>query len=151
LAELLFNAIEAKAGCPGGNAVPEWAREREILKLRQARQAKVCTLNEFRQYLGLKCAFDVCPHLRPRLNVPFAALQSFEEWNPKLADSASKVYGSIDELELYVRLKLLSHDSLTNISKPGLLCEGSNYDSKPGLLCEGSNNRHGFGFGYTMV
>lgn len=56
MAELLFNAIEAKAGFPG-EAVPDWAREGEIQKLKQARLAKVCTLNEFRQRLGLKRAF----------------------------------------------------------------------------------------------
>ena len=49
---------------------------------------------------------DVCPHLSPRLNLPFAALQSFEEWNPELADRAREVYDNIDELELYV---ILSH------------------------------------------
>ena len=57
MAELLFDAIEEKAGCPGGKTVPDWAREAEILKLRQARQAKVCTLNEFRKHLGLKRPF----------------------------------------------------------------------------------------------
>ncbi|KAF8687851.1 hypothetical protein AX14_003638 [Amanita brunnescens Koide BX004] len=58
LAELLFHAIEAKAGSPGGRAVPDWAREESILKLRQARQANVCTLNKFRQHLGLKRVFN---------------------------------------------------------------------------------------------
>ena len=47
---------------------------------------------------------DVCPHLCPRLNVPFIALQSFEKWNPELADIAREVYDNIHELELYVRL-----------------------------------------------
>ena len=47
---------------------------------------------------------NVCRHLRPRLNVPFIALQSFEEWNPELADRAREVYDNIHELELYVRL-----------------------------------------------
>ena len=57
LAELLFHAVETKAGSPGGRAVLDWAREESILKLRQARQANVCTLNEFRQHLGLKRVF----------------------------------------------------------------------------------------------
>jgi linoleate 10R-lipoxygenase len=57
LAELLFNAIEEKAGSPGGRRVPGWAREHEIQKLKHARQANVCTLNEYRQLLGLKRAF----------------------------------------------------------------------------------------------
>ena len=104
MAELLFNAIEAKAGCPGGNAVPEWAREREILKLKQARHAKVCTLNEFRQHLGLKRAFA---SILSSLLVPTSllkALQSFEEWNPELASTAHDIYDDINQLELYVRL-----------------------------------------------
>jgi hypothetical protein len=57
LVELLFDAIEAEAGYPGGRAVPNWARDENILKLRQAREANVCTLNQFRQHLGLKRAF----------------------------------------------------------------------------------------------
>jgi hypothetical protein len=57
LAELLLNATEVKAGSPGGGAAPDWAREQEILKLQKARRANVCTLNEFRRYLGLKRAF----------------------------------------------------------------------------------------------
>ncbi|KAF8708899.1 hypothetical protein AX14_013538 [Amanita brunnescens Koide BX004] len=103
LAELLFDAIEVKAGYPGGRTVPDWALEENVLKLRQARQANVCTLNEFRQHLGLK------------------PLQSFEEWNPELANTAGDLYDDINNLELY-----------------------------PGLLCESSDGS-GFGFGYTMT
>ncbi|KAF8325513.1 hypothetical protein F5887DRAFT_1085399 [Amanita rubescens] len=83
LADLLFNAAETMAGSPGAKAVPEWAREQEILKLKQARQANVCTLNEFRQYLGLE------------------PLKSFEEWNSELAGTARDLYGDVDKLELY--------------------------------------------------
>ena len=102
MAELLFDAIEAEAGCPGGKAVPDWAGEQEILKLEQARQADVCTLNEFRQHLGLKRAL-IHALLFPHLNVPFIALQSFEEWNPKLANIARDVFDDINMLELYVK------------------------------------------------
>ena len=102
LAELLFDAVEANAGCPGGRAVPGWARGREILKLKQARQANVCTLNEFRQHLGLKRAL-IHALLFPHLNVPFIALQSFEEWNPKLANIARDLFNDINMLELYVK------------------------------------------------
>jgi hypothetical protein len=56
LAELLVKATETKAGSPGGKAVPDWAREREIQKIKHAREANVCTLNEFRRHLGLKGA-----------------------------------------------------------------------------------------------
>ncbi|KAF8344879.1 heme peroxidase [Amanita rubescens] len=104
LADLLFNAIEEKAGSPGGRTAPDWAREQEIKKLEQARESNVCTLNEFRERLGLK------------------RLESFEEWNPDLANTARHLYdGNIDNLELY-----------------------------PGLICETSSGS-GFGFGYTMT
>ena len=65
LAELLFDAVETLAGSPGAKAVPEWAREQEILKLKRARQANVCTLNEFRQYLGLERVFTIICRSRP--------------------------------------------------------------------------------------
>ena len=57
LAELLYNAIEEKTGTLGGAAVPHLAREHEIVKMKKARQANVCTFNEFRQHLGLKRMF----------------------------------------------------------------------------------------------
>lgn len=102
LAELLLNATEVKAGFPCGGAVPDWAREQEILKLKQARGANVCTLNEFRQYLGLKRAFWSI-FFDPCLTVQFVALESFEQWNSKLVDIASKLYDDdINKLELYV-------------------------------------------------
>ncbi|KAF8335122.1 heme peroxidase [Amanita rubescens] len=84
LADILFNAIEKKAG---GRTAPDWAREQEIKKLEQARESNVCTLNEFRERLGLK------------------KLGSFEEWNPDLANTARYLYGNIDKLELYPGLK----------------------------------------------
>jgi linoleate 10R-lipoxygenase len=63
LADLLFNAIEDKAGSPGGKPIPNWAREHEIEKLKQARESNVCYLNEFRERLGLKRVFtSVFPH-----------------------------------------------------------------------------------------
>ena len=65
MAELLFDAVETLAGSPGAKAVPEWAREQEILKLKRARQANVCTLNEFRQYLGLERVFTIICRSRP--------------------------------------------------------------------------------------
>jgi hypothetical protein len=64
LADILFNAIEKKAG---GRTVPDWAREQEIKKLKQARESNVCTLNEFRERLGLKSAFAP-PHFSHSLS-----------------------------------------------------------------------------------
>ncbi|KAJ6512310.1 heme peroxidase [Mycena vulgaris] len=50
-----------------------------------ARQWSVCTMNEFRQFLGLR------------------RFQSFEEWNPdpEIASAAQRLYGHVDNLELY--------------------------------------------------
>ncbi|OBZ65176.1 Psi-producing oxygenase A [Grifola frondosa] len=48
-----------------------------------------CTMNEFRAFLGLK------------------QFETFEEWNsdPEIADTARKLYGHIDNLELYPGLQ----------------------------------------------
>ncbi|KAG8894697.1 hypothetical protein FRB99_001047 [Tulasnella sp. 403] len=61
----------------------------EMIGIEQARSWGVCTLNEFRQYLGLK-EYD-----------------SFEEWNPdpEIANAARALYGHIDNLELYVGMQ----------------------------------------------
>ena len=72
----------------------------------------------------------------PRLNIRSIALQSFEEWNPELANRARDMYGDINNLELYV-WTIFAQFSLTKVLKPGLLCECS----------DGS----GFRFGYTLV
>ncbi|SRR6266576_154510 len=101
LADLLFNAIEEKAGSPGGRSVPDWAREQEIKKLEQARETNVCTLNEFRERLGLKRA--LASAFSSFIVLSFTGLESFEEWNPDLANTARHLYdNNIDKLELYV-------------------------------------------------
>ena len=135
LAELLFDAIEEKAGCPGGKTVPDWAREAEILKLRQARQAKVCTLNEFRQYLGLRRAFTSAL-MSARLNVPYST-PVIRRMESGVSQCSTWYICWYQQTWIIRKIELLSYGSHTNISKPGLLCEGS--------------NGHGFGFGYTMV
>jgi len=57
--------------------------------IEQNRRWGVCSLNDFRKYLGLK---------------PYT---SFREWNPdpEIADCAEKLYGDINYLELYVGLQ----------------------------------------------
>ena len=104
---MLFNATETKAGSPGGSSVPDWPREWEIQKIKHAQEANVCTLNEFRQHLGLKRASALT--LASSLSyVWFTGLESFEEWNRDLAHTASELYdGDINKLELYVRLTSL--------------------------------------------
>jgi len=61
----------------------------EVMGIEQSRNWGVCSLNEFRRYLGLK---------------PYS---SFLEWNsnPDVARTAESLYGDIERLELYVGLQ----------------------------------------------
>ncbi|KAF7370587.1 Heme peroxidase [Mycena sanguinolenta] len=105
LANILHNATEHPAaafrarGTPGTVqyfdlfAVTYWSqasmRLHEMMGIEQNRRWGVCSLNDFRQYLGLK------------------RYASFREWNPdpEIADCAEKLYGDINNLELYVGLQ----------------------------------------------
>ncbi|KAJ6476780.1 heme peroxidase [Mycena vitilis] len=109
LAKVLFDATESPAGAYRARGTPEVLRVIEIMGITQARQWGVCTMNEFRQFLGLKQFGD------------------FEDWNPDpaIASAARRLYGHIDNLELYT----------------GLQCE----DTLP--LTPGSQ----FAIGYTMM
>ncbi|KAG6834140.1 hypothetical protein H0H93_011600, partial [Arthromyces matolae] len=86
LADILHAAIEEPAGSFGGQKTPPVLRLVEIMSIEQSRAWGVCTMNEFRTFLGLK---------------PFT---TFEEWNPDpdIANNARRLYGHIDNLELYV-------------------------------------------------
>lgn len=77
------------AGAYRARGTPACLRVVEILGIEQARKWGVCTMNEFRRFLGLK---------------PFA---TFEEWStaPGIADAARKLYGHVDNLELYAGLQ----------------------------------------------
>ena len=72
--------------------------------MEQARRWGVCTMNEFRQFLGLK---------------PF---ESFEEWNrdPSVAKAARQLYHHIDNLELYPGL--LAEDCMPLGPGSGICC-----------------------------
>ncbi|CAO1633881.1 unnamed protein product [Sympodiomycopsis kandeliae] len=86
LAKLLKDCIEEPAHAFGARSQPAAMKVVAILGQLQARNTfQVCTMNEFRKYLNLK---------------PFA---SFQEWNsdPSVAEAAEKLYGHIDQLELY--------------------------------------------------
>ncbi|KAM6494625.1 hypothetical protein JOM56_009248 [Amanita muscaria] len=85
LAGVLCDATEASAGTPGARSISKRDRERVIRKIKQGQKWNVCTLNEFRESLGLK------------------RLQSFSEWtpNPAVARAAEELYENIDNLELY--------------------------------------------------
>ncbi|KAI0752622.1 heme peroxidase [Daedaleopsis nitida] len=89
LAGILLDATEKVAGAYRARGSPPALRIVEMMGMLQAREWGVCTMNEFRAWLGLK-TFD-----------------SFEEWNPdpEIADAARKLYGHIDNLELYPGLQ----------------------------------------------
>ncbi|KAJ4490906.1 heme peroxidase [Lentinula aciculospora] len=89
LANILHDATENAAGAYRARGTPAALKVIEVLGIQQARQWGVCTMNEFRQYLGLK-TFD-----------------SFEDWNPQpeIANAARRLYKHIDNLELYTGLQ----------------------------------------------
>ncbi|KAF9500697.1 heme peroxidase [Pleurotus eryngii] len=89
LANVLHSATSNPAGTFRGRGTPPVLRLVEIMGMEQARRWGVCTMNEFRKFLGLK------------------QFESFEEWNPdpEIADAARRLYGHVDNLELYPGLQ----------------------------------------------
>ncbi|KAJ7074134.1 linoleate diol synthase [Mycena amicta] len=89
LANILKNATEHPAAAFRARGTPASMRLHEIMGIEQNRLWGVCSLNDFRRYLGLK---------------PYA---SFTDWNPdpEIANVAEKLYGDIEYLELYVGLQ----------------------------------------------
>lgn len=112
LAELIKDAIEEPAHAFGARGTPACLKVVDILGQLQARNVfQVCTMNEFRKYLNL------------------APFKTFSEWNrdPDVASAAEKLYGHIDQLELY----------------PGLLAE----EAKPNMAGSGVQPGHTIGRG----
>ncbi|OBZ73945.1 Linoleate 10R-lipoxygenase [Grifola frondosa] len=89
LASVLQNATEHPAGAFKARGTPAIMRLHEIMGIKQNREWGVCSLNDFRKFLGLK------------------TYSTFLEWNPnpEVATAAEKLYGHIDRLELYVGLQ----------------------------------------------
>ncbi|KAG1795206.1 heme peroxidase [Suillus plorans] len=89
LANLLQGATSHRASSFGARSTPAVMRLHEIMGIEANRAWGVCSLNDFRKFLGLK------------------TYTSFREWNPchDVADAAEKLYGHIDNLELYVGLQ----------------------------------------------
>ncbi|KAJ7247649.1 heme peroxidase [Mycena haematopus] len=89
LANLLYNATEHPAAAFRARGTPASMRLHEMMGIEQNRRWGVCSLNDFRQYLGLK------------------RYANFREWNPdpEIADCAERLYGDINNLELYVGLQ----------------------------------------------
>ena len=86
-------------------------RLHEILGITQNRAWGVCSLNDFRKYLGLKREFHFDLVARKFSSTDIHGIQpassSFLEWNstPEIAYAAEKLYGNIEYLELYVGLQ----------------------------------------------
>ncbi|KAL0577572.1 hypothetical protein V5O48_004403 [Marasmius crinis-equi] len=89
LARILQNATEDPACSFGAHGTPPSVKVVEVMGIMQARQWGVCTMNEFRKWLGLK------------------EFRTFEEWNPdpEVASAARRLYKHIDNLELYTGLQ----------------------------------------------
>ncbi|KAI9838713.1 MAG: hypothetical protein M1838_004543 [Thelocarpon superellum] len=85
LVKILTESIEDTAGAFGANGVPPILRAVEILGIEQARSWNVASLNEFRQFFGLR------PH------------ETFEDINPDpyVADQLRHLYDHPDYVELY--------------------------------------------------
>ncbi|KAH9842416.1 heme peroxidase [Rhodofomes roseus] len=105
LAQILFDATEAPAAAFKARGIPESLRIIEIMGITQSRKWGTCSLNEFRRYLGLK---------------PY---KDFDEWNPdpKVYTAAKRLYGDIENLELYVGMQAEE----AKVAMPGAgLCPG---------------------------
>ncbi|PPQ85481.1 hypothetical protein CVT25_006638 [Psilocybe cyanescens] len=89
LASILHIATENPASAFRGQGTPAVLRLVEMMGIEQARQWGLCTMNEFRAFLGLK------------------QFETFEEWNPdpEIAGAARRLYGHVDNLELYTGLQ----------------------------------------------
>ncbi|KAI0338309.1 heme peroxidase [Trametopsis cervina] len=88
LADILQNATEASASAFKARGIPEALKVVELLGIEQARSWGTCSLNEFRQFMGLQ---------------PY---NSFAEWNPdpEIHAAAESLYHDVNNLELYVGL-----------------------------------------------
>ncbi len=104
LADILQWATMKTAGAFRARGTSPMLELVEVMAINQAREWGVCTMNKFRQSLGLK---------------QFA---SFEEWNstPDVAEAARKLYGHINNLELYVGLQ--AEDCMPLGPGSGLCC-----------------------------
>ncbi|KAF7978375.1 hypothetical protein HWV62_751 [Athelia sp. TMB] len=85
IARVLQDATESVACSTGARSIPPSLRVIEMMAMKKARDWKVCSLNDFRNFLGLK------------------AYSSFDEWSSssEVASAARTMYGDIANLELY--------------------------------------------------
>lgn len=103
LSKVIKDAIEEPAHAFGARSIPKSMKIVDIMSQLQARDTfNLCTMNEFRQYFNLQ---------------PF---RSFLEWNsdPEIATAAERLYGHIDNLELYPGL--MAEESKPNVPGSGV-------------------------------
>ncbi|QRV89047.1 kinase domain protein [Ceratobasidium sp. AG-Ba] len=89
LAQVIQKATASVASAFKARGTPPVLRTPEIIRIMSSRRWGVCSLNEFRKFIGLK------PH------------STFAEWNsdPEIAAVAMRLYQHPDNLELYVGLQ----------------------------------------------
>ncbi|CAE6466477.1 unnamed protein product [Rhizoctonia solani] len=89
LAQTIINATSNVASAFKARGTPPVLRVVEILGIISSRKWGVCSLNEFRKFMGLK---------------PY---DTFEDWNsdPEIATAAMRLYKHPDNIELYVGLQ----------------------------------------------
>ncbi|CAE6472786.1 unnamed protein product [Rhizoctonia solani] len=89
LAQAIINATSHVASAFKARGTPPVLRVVEILGIMSSRKWGVCSLNEFRKFMGLK---------------PY---DTFEDWNsdPEIATAAMRLYKHPDNIELYVGLQ----------------------------------------------
>lgn len=82
-------------------------RLHETMGITQNRIWGVCSLNDFRRYLGLKRKLIFYYELLFVYQPVLTAFSNFLEWNSnrEIAHAAEKLYGDIEYLELYVGLQ----------------------------------------------
>ncbi|KAK1593424.1 linoleate diol synthase [Colletotrichum navitas] len=90
LVRVLKEAMDDPAGCFGARMVPKALKIVEILGINQARKWQVASLNEFREFFGLK-KYD-----------KFTEINS----NPEIATLLEKLYTDPDMVELYPGLMI---------------------------------------------
>lgn len=59
IAKILHDATDAPAGSFRGQGTPSVLRIAEIMGIEQSRQWGLCTMNEFRKFLGLRRAYSM--------------------------------------------------------------------------------------------
>jgi len=152
IANILHNATENAAGAYRARGTPGVLRVIEILGIEQARQWGVCSMNEFRKFLGLKRALyqiffkhiwltSPCSQSSSRLKsgiliqrLPYADCSPcmhklMVDMYIDIQGAARRLYGHIANLELYVRatvdqekLRLLTIPTHRPVCKLRLSC-----------------------------